>query len=71
MVSEILEKYRIENGISQKELAARLDATQAAVSSWERGIRIPTPAFKKKIRDLTGCDTSELMTKTAHQKPSA
>ncbi len=71
MIAEILERYRIKEGISQKELAARLDTTQAAVSSWERGIRNPTPAFKKRIMELTGCDVAELMTKTAQQRPRA
>lgn len=70
MVAEVLERYRIENGISQKELAKRLGTTQAAVSSWERGIRFPTHAGRKKIKDLTGCDTSELLRKS-EQKPSA
>lgn len=71
MVCAVLERYRIEEGISQKELAQRLNVTQAAISSWERGIRVPTPVSMKRIKELTGCDTDELMVKTASRKAGA
>jgi transcriptional regulator with XRE-family HTH domain len=62
MIKDILENYRIENGISQKELADRLRVSQGAISHYELGTREPRPSVKKRIKDLTGCSTEELRT---------
>lgn len=68
MLSDVLKRFRIENGMSQKDLAASLNTSQAAVSAWERGKRTPTPALGKKIRDLTGCDASDLVRNPSRQQ---
>lgn len=39
---EQLRQTRIERGWTTRELAARLDVSQAAISAWERGAREPT-----------------------------
>ena len=38
-ISEKLKKLRIDHGLSQKELAAKLNIAQASISDYERGIR--------------------------------
>lgn len=37
-ISEKLKKLRIDHGLSQKELAAKLNIAQASISDYERGI---------------------------------
>lgn len=68
MLSDMLKRFRVENGLYQKDLAEMLNTSQAAVSAWERGIRTPTPAMGKKIRDLTGCDASDLVRNPSRQQ---
>ena len=36
-----LRELRIENGLSQKELAALISTGQSSISAWERGEREP------------------------------
>lgn len=38
-ISEKLKNLRIDHGLSQKELAAKLNIAQASISDYERGIR--------------------------------
>lgn len=39
-----LRKARIDKGISQEELARAIGMTQASISQFEKGLRMPTPA---------------------------
>lgn len=43
MLANNLKKVRKAKGISQKELAQKLNTTQQTVSSWEIGRTIPRP----------------------------
>ncbi|MBO5096766.1 MAG: helix-turn-helix transcriptional regulator [Agathobacter sp.] len=40
-IGKKIAQRRKENGLTQKELAARLSVTDKAVSKWERGINFP------------------------------
>ena len=40
---ELITKYRLEHGITQAELARRLDVSKNAISFWESGKRTPMP----------------------------
>lgn len=40
-IGKKIAQLRKENGLTQKELAARLNVTDKAVSKWERGINFP------------------------------
>ena len=49
-------------GISQAELARRLDVSRQAVSSWESGEKWPTPDRLPQIAGILGCSIDELYT---------
>lgn len=70
MVAEILTKYRLENGMTQAELAKTLNITQAAVSHYESGRRVPGIKVMSRIKKLTGCPAEALIPEP-RQRPSA
>ena len=50
--SERLKKLRLERGLSQEELAARLDVSPGSVGNWEMGPHTPHPKTLRKIAAL-------------------
>ena len=42
MISARIRKLRAEKGMSQAELARRLDVTRSSVNAWESGLSAPT-----------------------------
>lgn len=64
---ERLRRARINKGISQAELASAIGLTQASISQFEKGLRMPTPANIRKFAqilnilevDLAGQDQGE------------
>ncbi|MCI5676394.1 MAG: helix-turn-helix domain-containing protein [Clostridia bacterium] len=53
---------RRKNGMTQLELAEKLNYTDKAVSKWERGESIPDVAVLKTIADLFGVTVDYLLT---------
>ena len=45
MISERIRGLREKNGISQAELARRLDVTRSSVNAWESGLSAPTTQY--------------------------
>ena len=56
-----IKKYREAAGMSQEQLAARVDVHQTAVSQWENGETLPRAATLKKLAELFGCTVDELL----------
>lgn len=56
-----INKYRLANGMSQAELAKRLDVSQNTVSQWETGNRKPDIVTLKKLAKILGCTADELL----------
>lgn len=55
-----IKEARLEKGIKQKELAKTLHMTQAAVSAWETGKRVPPYDIIKLIAKTLDCDINYL-----------
>ena len=55
-----LEDLRLAAGMTQRELADKLDVHQAAVSNWERGINAPLPKYRKKICKIFKCSDADI-----------
>lgn len=47
---------RVQAGLTQRQLAAELGVSQAAVSRWERGLARPTPDQVGLYAGIVGCD---------------
>ena len=49
---ERLRKARVDKGMNQGELADAIGLTQASVSQFEKGLRMPTPASIRKFAQI-------------------
>ena len=56
-----LKVYRQKNGIKQAELAEKLGVANSTVSMWETGDRKPDIIVLKKLAEIFGCTTDELL----------
>lgn len=56
----LIRRYRRMNDLSQEALAEELGCTQAAVTSWERGLRSPTPDLLVRCVQVLGIPPAEL-----------
>ena len=61
-MAEVISSRRKELGMTQKELAEKLNITDKAVSKWERGIACPDTASIPKLAQILGISLEELMT---------
>lgn len=53
-VGDRIRNTRIQKGMSQKELAEKLDITPQSIVQWENGARNPKPETLKKIAEALG-----------------
>ena len=61
-MAEVITNRRKELGMTQKDLAEKLNITDKAVSKWERGIACPDTATIPKLAGILGITIEELMT---------
>lgn len=60
-----LRDYRKANGLTQKELGARIGVTSQAVTKWENGSRLPRMNDVLKICEVLGCTPDDLVKSNA------
>ncbi|MDR3983098.1 MAG: helix-turn-helix transcriptional regulator [Dysosmobacter sp.] len=61
MLGEYLKKYRIENGLTQADLAGKLSISQNAISQYENGKRCPPISRIAKIAKVLGCSVGDIV----------
>jgi transcriptional regulator with XRE-family HTH domain len=59
--SERLRQARQEKGWNQEQLAEAMDLSQSAISQFEKGLRIPTPANITKFSEILGVSRDTLV----------
>lgn len=64
-----LEELRKKNGLSQNELAEKLNMTQQRISAYEKGKREPDINTIKQLADFFGVSTDYLLGKTDIRNP--
>lgn len=64
MVGEYLKQYRIEHGLTQADLAARLSVSQNAISQYEKGTRHPPISRLSTIAKTLGVPISALVSES-------
>lgn len=52
---------RLEAGLTQAQLAKKLNVDQTAVSRWESGETKPLKKYHKKLAKTLGCTVDELL----------
>lgn len=60
-MGEIISTLRREKGLTQKEVADRLNITDKAVSKWERDLACPDTQTIPKLAALLGVSVEELL----------
>lgn len=55
-----IRQLRQENGITQKDLAARLFVTPQAISKWEKDLATPNPETLVKLAEIFNCSVDHL-----------
>lgn len=61
IIGSLIAKRRKEKGITQKDLADKLNITDRAVSKWERGICCPDISLLREIASILDVSISELI----------
>ena len=59
---------RVEKGLSQEEIAAKLNVTRQAVSKWENGKAMPDISLMPQIAQILGVSIEELLTGNKPEK---
>ena len=60
-MGELISTRRKELGMTQKDLADRLNITDKAVSKWERGLNLPDLLLLPALCDVLGITAEELL----------
>ena len=62
-----IKKIREKRGISQKELAAKLNVSPSTVSQWENGLRNPSLVNVKRMSNILHCTTDEILSSVVEE----
>lgn len=68
-MGEVISTRRKEKGMTQKELADKLNLTDKAVSKWERDVSFPDTATIPKLAEILEVSVEELMNAKAVPLP--
>lgn len=63
MLNENIKALRKQKGLTQEELAIRLNVVRQTVSKWEKGISVPDAVMLEKIADILETEVSTLLGK--------
>lgn len=69
-IGELIRKLRIENHLTQKQLAERIGVTDKAVSKWERGNGCPDISLLTELSKVFGVELQTLLLGEIFQKES-
>ena len=61
MLAENIKTVRKQRGMTQEELAARLNVVRQTVSKWEKGLSVPDADLLKRIAEILETDVSTLL----------
>ena len=68
LVADNITMYRKANGLTQIQLAEKLNYSDKAVSKWERGESLPDLYILMQIVDMFGITLNDLVTKQEQPK---
>nr|DAI12346.1 MAG TPA: helix-turn-helix domain protein [Caudoviricetes sp.] len=57
-----MKEIRERRGLTQTQIADRLEVDKSTVSKWESGDSTPLRKYRRKLCELLGCTEEELMT---------
>lgn len=65
MLNENIKSFRKAKGLSQEELAIKLNVVRQTVSKWENGLSVPDSAMLISLADALGTSVSTLLEEDA------
>lgn len=71
MLNENIRTLRLERGLSQEELAARLHVVRQTVSKWEQGLSVPDADLLIALAETLETPVSTLLGETTQTEPPA
>ena len=69
-IGEIISSLRKEKGMTQNELAEKMNVTDKAVSKWERNLSCPDVNSISKLAEILGTTVDELLNAPTKQEKS-
>lgn len=60
-IGRLIYKLRIEKGLTQLQLAERMNISDKTVSKWERGLGCPDVSLLPELSDIFNVDLSEML----------
>ena len=70
MLNENIKAIRKSKGLSQEELAIKLNVVRQTVSKWERGLSVPDSEMLISISDALETPVSTLLGETSVEAPA-
>ncbi len=70
MLNENIKKLRKSKGLSQEELAVKLNVVRQTVSKWEKGLSVPDSEMLIKLADELDTTVNNLLGETVAQEES-
>ena len=67
MLNDNIKTLRKAKGLTQDELAIRLNVVRQTVSKWEKGLSVPDAEMLQKIAEVFEVDVSQLLGSSIHQ----
>ena len=61
MINENIKHFRKTRGMSQEEMAVKLNVVRQTVSKWEKGLSVPDADTLSKLADVLEIKVSELL----------
>lgn len=60
-VGNLIKRFRLENDLTQKQLADKMNISDKAVSKWERGLGLPDISLVTELSSILGVDLQSLL----------
>lgn len=60
-----MKELRERRGLTQAQIADRLNVDKSSVSKWENGDSTPLRKYRRKLCELLGCTEAELLANAA------
>ena len=70
MLNENIKRLRKSKGLSQEELAIKLNVVRQTVSKWENGLSVPDSVMLISLADTLDTTVSELLGETVSETPA-
>ena len=69
MLQDNIRNFRKDRGLTQEELAIRLNVVRQTVSKWEKGLSVPDVDLLQRLADVLEVSVSQLLGGSPEQEP--